>query len=73
MINYYYWFSCLAYHNIYNLGPNKYYCEQILSTWKVVFNKEYRYNNGLASTIKESLDPNLDYNIKNKEFSLNIF
>ena len=72
MINYYYWFSCLAYNNINNFGPNNYY-EQILSTWKIIFSKEYRYDNALSTTIIDSLDTSFEYNLKNKELSASIF
>ena len=40
MINYYYWFSCLAYCDD-KLIANKRCCPEILQDWEIVFHKEY--------------------------------
>ena len=67
MINYYYWFSCLVYSD--NFGK----CGNILSKWKIVFSKEYSYNNEFTSTIKNLLKDSSEIKMENNELSLRIF
>jgi len=71
MINYYYWFSCFAYSDNNNLGP-KNFCQSILSKWKIIFNKEYSYENFFFDKMKDFLKSSYEYSIKNKEISSSI-
>ena len=67
MINYYYWFSCLVY------SDNNRNCGDILSKWKIVFSKEYNYNNDFTSTIINFLQESSKIEMKNNELRLSIF
>ena len=65
MINYYYWFSCLSYCDDEKI-EQKNCCNNILNKWKIVFHKEYIYDekhlkNLVFDTISEALKKNIQY------------
>ena len=50
MINYYYWFSCLAFCDEKHL-ENKECCSNILEKWEIVFHNRYHYEEGVLDHI----------------------
>ena len=69
MINYYYWFSCLAYSDNNNLGQ-KNYCKNILSTWRIVFNKEYSYGKTIESIIINFFNESIKLDNEKKNYNI---